>query len=145
MAFSCSLGEQQFFLGIFSAFSEEEVHMWIAGLNWLMSDTQRAAAPLQTDRLERFDLWAQSRHFYPSRLLFIPPVRNPDHRKTACHNVFRQTRKMNQIKKQFNFGGWWYTPKSCLILSLVSFSTFFSLDRWLRKQFEVMDRDHEGR
>ncbi|XP_019740106.1 1-phosphatidylinositol 4,5-bisphosphate phosphodiesterase gamma-1-like isoform X2 [Hippocampus comes] len=33
-----------------AAFSEEEVHMWITGLNWLMSDTQRAAAPLQTDR-----------------------------------------------------------------------------------------------
>ncbi|XP_051929496.1 1-phosphatidylinositol 4,5-bisphosphate phosphodiesterase gamma-1-like isoform X2 [Hippocampus zosterae] len=34
----------------FAAFSEDEVHMWIAGLNWLMSDTRRAAAPLQTDR-----------------------------------------------------------------------------------------------
>ncbi|KAK7889873.1 hypothetical protein WMY93_025433 [Mugilogobius chulae] len=33
-----------------AAFSEEEVNMWITGLNWLMSDTQRAPAPQQTDR-----------------------------------------------------------------------------------------------
>lgn len=32
------------------AFSEEEVNMWITGLNWLMIDTQRAPAPQQTDR-----------------------------------------------------------------------------------------------
>uniref|UniRef100_A0AAQ6AD54 1-phosphatidylinositol 4,5-bisphosphate phosphodiesterase gamma n=1 Tax=Amphiprion ocellaris TaxID=80972 RepID=A0AAQ6AD54_AMPOC len=33
-----------------AAFSEEEVNMWITGLNWLMMDTQRAPAPQQTDR-----------------------------------------------------------------------------------------------
>ncbi|XP_068175043.1 1-phosphatidylinositol 4,5-bisphosphate phosphodiesterase gamma-1-like isoform X2 [Antennarius striatus] len=33
-----------------AAFSEEEVNMWIAGLTWLMTDTQRAPAPLQIDR-----------------------------------------------------------------------------------------------
>ncbi|CAL1592677.1 unnamed protein product [Knipowitschia caucasica] len=33
-----------------AAFSEEEVNMWITALNWLMSDTQRAPAPHQTDR-----------------------------------------------------------------------------------------------
>eukprot|EP00064_Thunnus_orientalis_P016312 superscaffoldBa00003203_g16376 len=31
-------------------FSEEEVNMWITGLNWLMTDTQRAPAPQQIDR-----------------------------------------------------------------------------------------------
>ncbi|CAB1324000.1 unnamed protein product [Coregonus sp. 'balchen'] len=33
-----------------AAFSEEEVNMWITGLNWLMMDTQRASAPQQIDR-----------------------------------------------------------------------------------------------
>uniref|UniRef100_A0A672G1F3 1-phosphatidylinositol 4,5-bisphosphate phosphodiesterase gamma n=1 Tax=Salarias fasciatus TaxID=181472 RepID=A0A672G1F3_SALFA len=33
-----------------AAFSEEEVSMWVTGLNWLMVDTQRAPAPQQTDR-----------------------------------------------------------------------------------------------
>uniref|UniRef100_A0A8C5G4G5 Phosphoinositide phospholipase C n=1 Tax=Gouania willdenowi TaxID=441366 RepID=A0A8C5G4G5_GOUWI len=33
-----------------AAFSEEEVNMWVTGLNWLMLDTQRAPAPQQTDR-----------------------------------------------------------------------------------------------
>ncbi|XP_029683948.1 1-phosphatidylinositol 4,5-bisphosphate phosphodiesterase gamma-1-like [Takifugu rubripes] len=33
-----------------AAFSEEEVNMWISGLTWMMSDTQRAPAPQQTDR-----------------------------------------------------------------------------------------------
>ncbi|XP_067086423.1 1-phosphatidylinositol 4,5-bisphosphate phosphodiesterase gamma-1-like isoform X2 [Osmerus mordax] len=33
-----------------AAFSEEEVNMWITGLNWLMLDTQRASAPQQIDR-----------------------------------------------------------------------------------------------
>uniref|UniRef100_A0A7N8YRM7 1-phosphatidylinositol 4,5-bisphosphate phosphodiesterase gamma n=1 Tax=Mastacembelus armatus TaxID=205130 RepID=A0A7N8YRM7_9TELE len=33
-----------------AAFSEEEVNMWVTGLNWLMIDTQRAPAPQQTDR-----------------------------------------------------------------------------------------------
>ncbi|KAG7220018.1 hypothetical protein INR49_000667 [Caranx melampygus] len=33
-----------------AAFSEEEVNMWITGLNWLMADTQRAPAPQQIDR-----------------------------------------------------------------------------------------------
>uniref|UniRef100_A0A3B4H5A8 1-phosphatidylinositol 4,5-bisphosphate phosphodiesterase gamma n=1 Tax=Pundamilia nyererei TaxID=303518 RepID=A0A3B4H5A8_9CICH len=33
-----------------AAFSEEEVNMWISGLNWLMMDTQRAPAPQQIDR-----------------------------------------------------------------------------------------------
>uniref|UniRef100_A0A8C9Y5S0 1-phosphatidylinositol 4,5-bisphosphate phosphodiesterase gamma n=1 Tax=Sander lucioperca TaxID=283035 RepID=A0A8C9Y5S0_SANLU len=33
-----------------AAFSEEEVNMWITGLNWLMVDTQRAPAPQQIDR-----------------------------------------------------------------------------------------------
>uniref|UniRef100_A0A674BH07 Phosphoinositide phospholipase C n=1 Tax=Salmo trutta TaxID=8032 RepID=A0A674BH07_SALTR len=32
-----------------AAFSEEEVNMWITGLNWLMMDTQRASAPQQID------------------------------------------------------------------------------------------------
>ncbi|CAF88475.1 unnamed protein product, partial [Tetraodon nigroviridis] len=31
-------------------FSEEEVNMWMTGLTWLMTDTQRAPAPQQTDR-----------------------------------------------------------------------------------------------
>uniref|UniRef100_A0A669CZL6 Phosphoinositide phospholipase C n=1 Tax=Oreochromis niloticus TaxID=8128 RepID=A0A669CZL6_ORENI len=35
---------------VFVAFSEEEVNMWITGLNWLMMDTQRAPAPQQIDR-----------------------------------------------------------------------------------------------
>uniref|UniRef100_A0A672G214 Phosphoinositide phospholipase C n=1 Tax=Salarias fasciatus TaxID=181472 RepID=A0A672G214_SALFA len=34
-----------------AAFSEEEVSMWVTGLNWLMVDTQRAPAPQQTDRI----------------------------------------------------------------------------------------------
>lgn len=34
----------------FAAFSEEEVNMWITGLNWLMTDTQKAPAPQQIDR-----------------------------------------------------------------------------------------------
>ncbi|KAM6962657.1 1-phosphatidylinositol 4,5-bisphosphate phosphodiesterase gamma-1-like isoform 1-T1 [Aplochiton taeniatus] len=33
-----------------AAFSEEEVNMWITGLNWLVMDTQRAPAPQQIDR-----------------------------------------------------------------------------------------------
>uniref|UniRef100_A0A8C6V3E2 1-phosphatidylinositol 4,5-bisphosphate phosphodiesterase gamma n=1 Tax=Neogobius melanostomus TaxID=47308 RepID=A0A8C6V3E2_9GOBI len=33
-----------------AAFSEEEVNMWITGLNWLMADSQRPPAPQQTDR-----------------------------------------------------------------------------------------------
>lgn len=33
-----------------AAFSEEEVNMWITGLNWLMMDTQRAPGPQQIDR-----------------------------------------------------------------------------------------------
>uniref|UniRef100_A0A8D3D243 1-phosphatidylinositol 4,5-bisphosphate phosphodiesterase gamma n=1 Tax=Scophthalmus maximus TaxID=52904 RepID=A0A8D3D243_SCOMX len=33
-----------------AAFSEEEVNMWVTGLNWLMVDTQRAPAPQQIDR-----------------------------------------------------------------------------------------------
>uniref|UniRef100_A0A3Q3GHQ2 1-phosphatidylinositol 4,5-bisphosphate phosphodiesterase gamma n=1 Tax=Kryptolebias marmoratus TaxID=37003 RepID=A0A3Q3GHQ2_KRYMA len=33
-----------------AAFSEEEVNMWVTGLNWLMMDTQRAPAPQQVDR-----------------------------------------------------------------------------------------------
>uniref|UniRef100_A0A3B3V494 1-phosphatidylinositol 4,5-bisphosphate phosphodiesterase gamma n=1 Tax=Poecilia latipinna TaxID=48699 RepID=A0A3B3V494_9TELE len=33
-----------------AAYSEEEVNMWIAGLNWLMVDTQRAPAPQQIER-----------------------------------------------------------------------------------------------
>ncbi|CAB1437990.1 unnamed protein product [Pleuronectes platessa] len=33
-----------------AAFSEEEVNMWVTGLNWLMIDTQRAPAPQQVDR-----------------------------------------------------------------------------------------------
>uniref|UniRef100_A0A3Q2QC38 1-phosphatidylinositol 4,5-bisphosphate phosphodiesterase gamma n=1 Tax=Fundulus heteroclitus TaxID=8078 RepID=A0A3Q2QC38_FUNHE len=33
-----------------AAYNEEEVNMWITGLNWLMVDTQRASAPQQIDR-----------------------------------------------------------------------------------------------
>ncbi|XP_037553736.1 1-phosphatidylinositol 4,5-bisphosphate phosphodiesterase gamma-1 [Nematolebias whitei] len=33
-----------------AAFSKEEVNMWLAGLTWLMADTQRAPAPQQIDR-----------------------------------------------------------------------------------------------
>lgn len=38
------------FFFVSAAFSEEEVNMWITGLNWLMIDTQRAPAPQQIDR-----------------------------------------------------------------------------------------------
>uniref|UniRef100_A0A3B4XXC3 Phosphoinositide phospholipase C n=1 Tax=Seriola lalandi dorsalis TaxID=1841481 RepID=A0A3B4XXC3_SERLL len=44
---------RSFFLCHFAAFSEEEVNMWITGLNWLMADTQRAPAPQQIDRWVR--------------------------------------------------------------------------------------------
>ncbi|KAJ4943079.1 hypothetical protein JOQ06_005588 [Pogonophryne albipinna] len=43
------------------AFSEEEVNMWITGLNWLMMDTQRAPAPQQTDRWLRKQFEAMDR------------------------------------------------------------------------------------
>uniref|UniRef100_H2MCH7 1-phosphatidylinositol 4,5-bisphosphate phosphodiesterase gamma n=1 Tax=Oryzias latipes TaxID=8090 RepID=H2MCH7_ORYLA len=33
-----------------AAYSEEEVNMWISGLNWMMMDTKRAPAPQQIDR-----------------------------------------------------------------------------------------------
>uniref|UniRef100_A0A672ZHV1 1-phosphatidylinositol 4,5-bisphosphate phosphodiesterase gamma n=1 Tax=Sphaeramia orbicularis TaxID=375764 RepID=A0A672ZHV1_9TELE len=33
-----------------AAFSEEEVNMWVTGLNWLMNDTQKAPAPQHIDR-----------------------------------------------------------------------------------------------
>ncbi|XP_077389932.1 1-phosphatidylinositol 4,5-bisphosphate phosphodiesterase gamma-1-like isoform X2 [Festucalex cinctus] len=33
-----------------AAFSADDVNMWMTGLNWLMTDTQSAPAPLQTDR-----------------------------------------------------------------------------------------------
>lgn len=40
-----------FFLFLLSAAtSEEEVNMWIKGLNWLVADTLRAATPLQIER-----------------------------------------------------------------------------------------------
>lgn len=38
-------------LCVLAAFSEEEVNMWMTGLNWLMMDTQRAPIQQQTDRL----------------------------------------------------------------------------------------------
>lgn len=38
------------FFCVTAAYSEEEVNMWIAGLNWLMVDTQRAPAPQQIER-----------------------------------------------------------------------------------------------
>lgn len=38
------------YLAVTEAFSEEEVNMWVTGLNWLMTDTQRAPAPQQIDR-----------------------------------------------------------------------------------------------
>lgn len=44
-----------------AAFSEEEVNMWITGLNWLMMDTQRAPAPQQTDRWLRKQFEAMDR------------------------------------------------------------------------------------
>nr|XP_023655878.1 1-phosphatidylinositol 4,5-bisphosphate phosphodiesterase gamma-1-like isoform X1 [Paramormyrops kingsleyae]XP_023655879.1 1-phosphatidylinositol 4,5-bisphosphate phosphodiesterase gamma-1-like isoform X1 [Paramormyrops kingsleyae] len=33
-----------------AAFSEEEVNMWITGLNWLIADTQRSSTPQHIDR-----------------------------------------------------------------------------------------------
>ena len=39
--FSCAL---------FTATSEDEVNMWIKGLNWLVADTLRAPTPLQIER-----------------------------------------------------------------------------------------------
>lgn len=39
--FSCALP---------TATSEDEVNMWIKGLNWLVADTLRAATPLQIER-----------------------------------------------------------------------------------------------
>lgn len=39
--FSCALS---------TATSEDEVNMWIKGLNWLVADTLRAATPLQIER-----------------------------------------------------------------------------------------------
>uniref|UniRef100_A0AAQ4Q929 1-phosphatidylinositol 4,5-bisphosphate phosphodiesterase gamma n=1 Tax=Gasterosteus aculeatus aculeatus TaxID=481459 RepID=A0AAQ4Q929_GASAC len=44
-----------------AAFSEEEVNMWITGLNWLMMDTQRAPAPQQIDRWLRKQFEAMDR------------------------------------------------------------------------------------
>uniref|UniRef100_A0A8C3ADK7 1-phosphatidylinositol 4,5-bisphosphate phosphodiesterase gamma n=1 Tax=Cyclopterus lumpus TaxID=8103 RepID=A0A8C3ADK7_CYCLU len=41
-----------------AAFSEEEVNMWITGLNWLMTDTQRAPAPQQIDSITVKDVKA---------------------------------------------------------------------------------------
>lgn len=35
---------------IFTATSEDEVSMWIKGLNWLVADTLKAATPLQIER-----------------------------------------------------------------------------------------------
>ncbi|XP_064190225.1 1-phosphatidylinositol 4,5-bisphosphate phosphodiesterase gamma-1-like [Anguilla rostrata] len=41
-----------------AAFSEEEVNMWVTGLNWLMADSVRSSAPQHTDRWlkKQFDL-----------------------------------------------------------------------------------------
>ncbi|XP_015263416.1 PREDICTED: 1-phosphatidylinositol 4,5-bisphosphate phosphodiesterase gamma-1-like, partial [Gekko japonicus] len=46
-----------------AAFSEDDVNLWIAGLNWLVTDTQRAPTPLQIERWLRkqFDLMDRSR------------------------------------------------------------------------------------
>lgn len=40
------------FFSATAATSEDEVNMWIKGLNWLVADTLRAATPLQIERWE---------------------------------------------------------------------------------------------
>lgn len=32
------------------AFCEEDINLWITGLNWLVADTQKAQTPLQIER-----------------------------------------------------------------------------------------------
>ncbi|KAM8967646.1 1-phosphatidylinositol 4,5-bisphosphate phosphodiesterase gamma-1-like isoform 2-T2 [Pelodytes ibericus] len=44
-----------------AAFSEEEVNLWVTGLTWVVSDTQRAPSPLQTDRWLRKQFDAMDR------------------------------------------------------------------------------------
>ncbi|XP_039609688.1 1-phosphatidylinositol 4,5-bisphosphate phosphodiesterase gamma-1-like isoform X1 [Polypterus senegalus] len=46
-----------------AAFSEEEVNLWITGLNWLVMDTQKASAPCQIERWLRkqFDTMDRNR------------------------------------------------------------------------------------
>ncbi|XP_069047232.1 1-phosphatidylinositol 4,5-bisphosphate phosphodiesterase gamma-1-like isoform X1 [Lepisosteus oculatus] len=45
-----------------AAFSEEEVNMWLTGLNWLVMDTQRASAPYQIERWLRKQFDAMDRN-----------------------------------------------------------------------------------
>uniref|UniRef100_A0A663N6L6 1-phosphatidylinositol 4,5-bisphosphate phosphodiesterase gamma n=1 Tax=Athene cunicularia TaxID=194338 RepID=A0A663N6L6_ATHCN len=51
--FSCALS---------TATSEDEVNMWIKGLNWLVTDTLRAATPLQIERWLRKQFYSLDRN-----------------------------------------------------------------------------------
>ncbi|MEE6509338.1 hypothetical protein FKM82_025677 [Ascaphus truei] len=52
-----------------AAFSEEEVNLWISGLNWAVSDTQKSRGPLQIERWLRnqFDAMDRARDGRKSR------------------------------------------------------------------------------
>lgn len=50
MVISFCVASSQFSCALSTATSEDEVNMWIKGLNWLVADTLRAATPLQIER-----------------------------------------------------------------------------------------------
>uniref|UniRef100_A0A8C9Y3P4 1-phosphatidylinositol 4,5-bisphosphate phosphodiesterase gamma n=1 Tax=Sander lucioperca TaxID=283035 RepID=A0A8C9Y3P4_SANLU len=116
-----------------AAFSEEEVNMWITGLNWLMVDTQRAPAPQQIDRWLRKQFEVMDRSHEGS--ITVKDV------KALLPQVNYRVPNMRFLKDKLHL----YVnvnvdrPELCQI-SLYDFQKFLQMDQKVRSRLIVKQR-----
>ncbi|KAG7265050.1 hypothetical protein CRUP_020177 [Coryphaenoides rupestris] len=110
--------------------SDEEMTMWVKGLNWLIADTLKSPTPLQIERWLRKQFSAVDRnredkwtfHFYRVDIREIKEVPTSDEEMTM-----------------------WVKGLNWLIADTLKSPTPLQIERWLRKQFSAVDRNREDK
>uniref|UniRef100_A0A8C7TF32 1-phosphatidylinositol 4,5-bisphosphate phosphodiesterase gamma n=1 Tax=Oncorhynchus mykiss TaxID=8022 RepID=A0A8C7TF32_ONCMY len=130
-----------------AAFSEEEVNMWITGINWLMMDTQRASAPQQIDRWLRrqFEVMDRNRegsitvkdvkallphinYRVPNMRFLKDKLQEVEARCDLSFPHFAQLYRTLMFDAQRSVSNRKYTPELCQI-SFYDFQKFLQLDQ----------------
>uniref|UniRef100_A0A8C7HL23 1-phosphatidylinositol 4,5-bisphosphate phosphodiesterase gamma n=1 Tax=Oncorhynchus kisutch TaxID=8019 RepID=A0A8C7HL23_ONCKI len=116
-----------------AAFSEEEVNMWITGINWLMMDSQRASAPQQIDRyvITVKDVKALLPHInyrVPNMRFLKDKLQEVEARCDLSFPHFAQLYRTLMFDAQRSVSNRKYTPELCQI-SFYDFQKFLQLDQ----------------
>ncbi|XP_042187658.1 1-phosphatidylinositol 4,5-bisphosphate phosphodiesterase gamma-1-like [Callorhinchus milii] len=155
-----------------SASCEDDVSLWISGLNWLVQDTQSSATPLQVERWLRkqFDQMDRNREgrclcvdvyvFDIREIKEIRPGKNsrdferypdearkldPDLCLVILYGMEFRLKSLSLSASCEDDVSLWISGLNWLVQDTQSSATPLQVERWLRKQFDQMDRNREGR